>query len=218
MRWLVPLFLVVALIGCGSEEPESAASGPSDAQTSDAVSTDTPAAPDEGASGDDITPDVAAPPECAGPDALVFLHVNVLPLDHDSVLEDTTVIVQGGTLCAIGDSAAPEGAQVVDGTGKTLLPGLVDMHIHLNHEADILLYVAHGVTTVRNMWGRPWHLDLRDRIVAAEVLGPELHTSGPIMDGNPPVWPGSEVVATPAAAKASVQAQAASTFSSAAKL
>ncbi len=42
---------------------------------------------------------------------------------------------------------------VVDGTGKYLMPGLVDMHVHIESENDMLLFVANGVTSVRNMWG-----------------------------------------------------------------
>jgi hypothetical protein len=72
-----------------------------------------------------------------------------------------------------------EGFFVIDGSGKYLLPGLIDMHVHLgDNEDDLLLYLVNGVTTIRNMWGyekfklRNWlfgtrvfdHLSLRDKI------------------------------------------------------
>ncbi|HUF67945.1 MAG TPA: amidohydrolase family protein, partial [Longimicrobiales bacterium] len=62
---------------------------------------------------------------------------------------------------------------------------------------DLVAHVANGVTLVRNMWGQPTLLDLRARVAAGEVLGPTIITAGPIVDGDPPVWDGSDVAASP---------------------
>lgn len=70
------------------------------------------------------------------------------------------------------------------------MPGLADMHVHLEYFDDprvLDLFLANGVTTVRNMDGRPYILEWRDRIVRHEWPGPRIHTAGPILDGDPPL-------------------------------
>ncbi|HKE00213.1 MAG TPA: amidohydrolase family protein, partial [Planctomycetota bacterium] len=95
----------------------------------------------------------------------------------------------------------------IDGRGKFLMPGLADMHVHTWSEQDFPLFLANGVTTVRNMFGAPVHLDWRRRIAAGELLGPTIVTAGPIVDGKRPVWPGSDVVADAEDAERVVAAQ-----------
>lgn len=77
------------------------------------------------------------------------------------------------------------------------MPGLVDMHVHTWDEEELVLFIANGVTTIRNMFGAPLHLAWRRRINAGELFGPTLYTTGPVIDGKPPYWPGSAVVETP---------------------
>ena len=68
------------------------------------------------------------------------------------------------------------------------------MHVHIMNENDLLLFVAHGVTTVQNMWcntgflrvlGFPNQVKMRDRIHNGELLGPTIFTAGPILEGKP---------------------------------
>ena len=92
--------------------------------------------------------------------------------------------------------APPQGAIRVDGRGRYLMPGLADMHTHTWAEADFLLFLANGVTTIRNMWGSRRHLIWRKRIASREMLGPTIFTAGPIIDGSPPVWNTSKPVVT----------------------
>ena len=97
---------------------------------------------------------------------------------------------------------------VIDGTGRWLMPGLVDMHVHTWGASELTLFVANGVTTVRNMFGAPLHLTWRREIAAGERFGPTIVTAGPIVDGSPPVWQGSRVIQTPDDARAAVREQA----------
>ncbi len=130
----------------------------------------------------------AAEPIERVPAPAAFVGVGVIPLDGPRVLADHTVIVEGGRIVALGPAAqmqVPEGARVIDGRGRYLLPGLVDMHVHLDHRlgsrpdfGDAPLYLAHGVTTVLNLRGEAEHLALRERIAAGELLAPTLLTSG----------------------------------------
>ena len=109
------------------------------------------------------------------------------------LLADQTVLVSGGSIIGVGhrdDVPVPETFTAIDGTGKYLMPGLADMHVHLEYFDDpgvLDLFLANGVTTVRNMDGRPYILEWRDRIARGEWRGPTIHTAGPILDGDPPL-------------------------------
>ncbi|MBA2304942.1 MAG: amidohydrolase family protein [Acidobacteria bacterium] len=139
-----------------------------------------------------------------------FEHVNVVPMDRKQVLRDQTVVVVDGRIAAVGsasDVSVPAGAARIEGRGKFLMPGLADMHVHIWDARTLTLFVANGVTTVRNMWGAPRHVVWRREIAAGKRLGPTLYTTGPIIDGAPPVWNGSVVVVTAADAERVVAEQ-----------
>jgi imidazolonepropionase-like amidohydrolase len=132
-------------------------------------------------------------PLVATADSTAFVNVNVIAMSDDSISPAQTVVVSGDRIVAIGDvetTILPDDAKIVDGTDRFLLPGLVEMHGHVTSTtADSLdsllgLFVANGVTTVRGMLGRPAHLDLRQRILDQDVLGPRLITSGPSFNGD----------------------------------
>lgn len=131
-------------------------------------------------------------------------------MDRERVLVDQTVIVRGDRIAAIGPRATtpvPPDAMRIDARGRFLMPGLGDMHVHLNSRTYLDLLVANGVTFVRNMWGSPAQLVWRARIEEGALLGPHIFTAGPIMDGSPPIWDGALVVSTPAEADAAVARQ-----------
>jgi imidazolonepropionase-like amidohydrolase len=120
------------------------------------------------------------------------------------VLADHTVVVKGGRIAALGPTGqveVPAGATVIDGAGKWVMPGLADMHVHLWNKDDLTLFLAAGVTTVRNMSGEPRHLGWRSQIASGAWVGPTIITAGPIIDGDPPEWPGSAVLDDPAGAE-----------------
>ncbi len=113
-----------------------------------------------------------------------FVNVNVIPMFLDRVLPSQTVIIRDGRISAIGPAESivvPPGAKRIDGTNKFLIPGLADMHVHIFGPSEMLLYLANGVTTVRNMDGRPEHLLWREKITQARMLGPTIYTTGPII-------------------------------------
>jgi cytosine/adenosine deaminase-related metal-dependent hydrolase len=116
---------------------------------------------------------------------LAFVGVNVLAMKEEAVLTDQTVLVEGGKVARIGPRASipvKEGIQRIQGQGRFLIPGLCDAHVHVMDEGDLLVYLANGVTTVRNLKGLPWHLELRERIARGEVLGPHFLTAGPFVN------------------------------------
>jgi len=119
--------------------------------------------------------------------SIAFVNVNVVPMDSERILPGQTVIVRGDRIIEVGSVDAtdiPEDAQRIDGHGKYLMPGLVDMHVHQQNETHLTLFIANGVTTIRNMWGREYHLKLREEIREGKHIAPTLFTTGPILDGK----------------------------------
>jgi len=144
---------------------------------------------------------------------VAFQNVNVIPMYSERILEDQTVIVHDGIIGLIGSSEqvqVPDDALIVDGRGKYLMPGLVDMHVHVTNENELLLFVAHGVTSVRNLWGglnATDQLGWRAKIKAGEMFGPTIYTSGPIMEGPPKTVPWMKVYEDPESAVEAVNQQ-----------
>ena len=101
-----------------------------------------------------------------------------------------TVVVRDDRIVAVGntkDVVIPRGAEVLNGTGRFLIPGLWDMHVHLTDakESAIPGLVANGVTTVRDMGSRLQQLDeWRVRIESGALVGPRIVRAGPILNGK----------------------------------
>ncbi len=109
--------------------------------------------------------------------------------DRPRVEASQAVLIQGESIVSIGEAGAinaPAGTLVIQGEGRTLIPGLIDAHVHLFDEAELAAYLAHGVTGLRNMSGFPFHLDLIERIEQGELLAPDLITTGPILNSPGP--------------------------------
>jgi len=99
------------------------------------------------------------------------------------------VLVIGDRIVAVGaagELTAPEGVRTIDAGGHTLIPGLIDAHIHLSDEAELAGYLAHGVTGLRNVSGYPFHLPLARRIKEGLILGPDFITTGQILNSPGP--------------------------------
>ncbi len=124
----------------------------------------------------------------------VFDQVHVLPMDSDKLLRNQRVLVQGDRIIAVGPAAElalPDGATLIDGAGRYLMPGLAEMHGHVPPLADfsgmparylddvLTLYLAGGVTTVRGMLGHDQQLRLKQDIASGKRLGPTLYLAGP---------------------------------------
>ena len=85
---------------------------------------------------------------------VAFRHVRLFDAERRIVRPGMTVLIRGDRIVAVGSDASvriPAGAEVIDGKGKTLLPGLWDMHVHLLDQADGLTQLFAGITTVRDL-------------------------------------------------------------------
>jgi hypothetical protein len=113
----------------------------------------------------------------------LITNINLVPMTSDTVLMNQSVLVRNGRIEQIGRGISAEGITVVDGQEQYLSPGLIDMHVHVWDRQELGLYLANGVTTVRNMWGIPFHLRLKQEIADGELLAPAFSTSTPKLTG-----------------------------------
>jgi imidazolonepropionase-like amidohydrolase len=131
---------------------------------------------------------------------IAFRNVNLVPMTDEKILRNQTVLVKGKRIVQIGSSGTvtvPANSKLIEATGAYLMPGLADMHMHTRDNWDdwlsiwpispLYLYLANGVTTIRNFGpeegARNYVLGWRDKINYGSLIGPNIHTSGPILYG-----------------------------------
>lgn len=123
--------------------------------------------------------------------SVAIVRVSVIDATARAPRANQTVVVQGNRIVSVGPAGSvrvPPGARVIDGQGKFLVPGFWDMHVHtaITGGRDLLsLYVANGVTGVRDMAGdwdtlKTW----RSEIVRGQLVGPRIIASGPYLEGG----------------------------------
>lgn len=124
-----------------------------------------------------------------------FVDVHVLPMDEERVLENHTVVIEGERIVRVGPSNEvniPDGATIIEGNGRYLMPGLAEMHGHIPPpsqstaaiEETLFLYAANGITTVRGMLGYPGQLELKERANSGAIWSPTLYLAGPSFNGS----------------------------------
>ena len=144
--------------------------------------------------------DARGVPRQAADTVYAFVGVTVVPMDRDRTIANQTVIVRGSRIERVCDARSvqvPAGAVRVDGRGKFLMPGLIDMHAHLSQGDGAIassmgrllaLDVANGITTARSMGTPPVNvvdaLGIRDRIARGELVGPRLIVYAPSIHGQ----------------------------------
>jgi hypothetical protein len=136
---------------------------------------------------------------------VLFVNVNVVPMDREHVLRGQSVLVEEGRIRAIGRQlTAPAGAAVIDGRGTAyLLPGLADMHVHVGSREELAVMLANGITSALDMGEAPSAFVGRTRAAVEQgtVPGPRV-CAALAVDGSPRF--GHLVLPTPAAARAAV--------------
>jgi imidazolonepropionase-like amidohydrolase len=145
----------------------------------------------------------------SGAAPLAIVGADVLPMTGRERLTDQTVIVSGDRIIAVGLRSrlrVPAGARTIPARGMTLMPGLVDMHVHLAPvpgqpgdaaQRAMAVMLAHGVTTARSMAGSPNNLLARSAVEAGQLAGPRLYVAAPALHVNS--------ASSAAAARAAVQ-------------
>ena len=143
--------------------------------------------------------------------AVAIIHANLFDAPTRTMKRSQTVIVRGARIVAVGDDGSvplPSDVEVIDAGNKALLPGLWDMHVHVQDD-DGLLHLAAGVTTVRDLANDTEELlDRRTRFDNGALLGPRIIPAG-FMDGpGPYAGPTKVLVSTRDAARAAVETYA----------
>lgn len=147
------------------------------------------------------------PPSFAA--TLAITDVRIIDGNGGTPIEHGVIVLDGRRIQAVGsrsDVTVPAGVKRINGGGKTALPGLADMHVHLlggtnGVGLDILGYQKYlnallyaGVTTVMDTGNvPPFILQLRAEVQSGRVLGPRIYCVGPLVDGADPVWPALSV-------------------------
>lgn len=149
------------------------------------------------------------PPATTTATPLAIVDVQVVPMNSAVVAAHQTVLIRGGRIEWVGPVGArtlPPDATVIEGGGRFLMPALIDMHVHLR-AAELELYLANGIATVRNMWGFPEVARWADEIASGTRTGPTIFSASQGLDGTPPQWPLTVLVTQPESARAAVQGQ-----------
>ncbi|MCP9292048.1 amidohydrolase family protein [Gracilimonas sediminicola] len=134
---------------------------------------------------------------------LLLTGLHVIDIETGDIAENHSILIEGNTIKDIFEDGSKntEGARSVSMKGKFAIPGLWDMHIHLRGGQDLIgsnkkmlpLYIANGVTTVRDAGGdlTSTIFGWRSEIKTDSLTGPYIYTSGPKIDGPDPTWEGS---------------------------
>jgi len=125
--------------------------------------------------------------------------------------QDALIIIRNGHIDAIArvnEIPVPRGAEVISLVGKTVIPGLIDAHAHVERWATGR-YVAWGVTTVRDLHGASdTVLALRNALNLGSIVGPRMFSAGAMIDGVPPTYPNATGISTPDQARRAVDQHA----------
>ncbi len=151
---------------------------------------------------------VAGQPAVAAPGVTALVGATLIDGTGRPPVRDATVVLAGDRVLAAGRRHdVPRGARVVDLAGKYVIPGLWDLHTHASVFATTVpaLHVVQGVTGIREMFGQPETHDVRRLVEAGQVLGPRMVIGSTIVDGPASIWPGTDIVRTPAEARAAVR-------------
>jgi imidazolonepropionase-like amidohydrolase len=172
----------------------------------------------------------------ASGDDYAIMHVTILPMTPDGApIEDATLVVRDGRIAEIarpGEARLSPELERIDGSGKWLMPGLADMHVHalnrgygrqvpagqafpadyMRTEDVMLPFIANGVTQILEMSALPETLEQRHEIESGAALGPHIAAAA-MIDGDPPVWTyAAHVATTPEEGRRAVHAIAAAGF------
>ena len=128
------------------------------------------------------------PGRAADRTTIAIRDVTVVPLTDRGSAAGQTVVIQDGRIVEIGPVASvpvPSGASIIDGTGKYLIPGLIEMHAHTSktRASALGLYLVHGITTIRDQGSE--HAEVlrwRREIRAGSRVGPRMLIAGPYLE------------------------------------
>ncbi|OGE96446.1 MAG: hypothetical protein A3B10_04620 [Candidatus Doudnabacteria bacterium RIFCSPLOWO2_01_FULL_44_21] len=141
---------------------------------------------------------------------ILIKNVNIIPMPGPRILYGYDVTIEGARIKQILPSRKQEGkkfaGRVINGTGKFLIPGLFDMHVHLYSRTFLPLFLQYGITAIRETGNYKKEIfSLRDKVNSGKLLGPRMYICGPILEGDPPFWKGFRIVRNKKEGRAAVR-------------
>ncbi len=141
---------------------------------------------------------------------IILANCSIVDIGNSTILKDCHILIKGQQIAkvAVGkELSISTNAKTIDASGLFVMPGLVDMHVHIGHPSELLSYLVHGVTTVCNMGGD--HIDLftnqrldvlklKERVASGKQIGPAIFSAGQALDGNPRTGPYQRALNGPA--------------------
>ena len=124
---------------------------------------------------------------------IVVKNVNLIAMESDQVQPNKCIVIKDKIIDYVGPiekAKYPKHASIIDAEERYAIPGLCDMHIHIDHPDILKLNLVQGVTTVMNYRGLPEHLILRDQSEENNIISPNIYTTGDYMEGYPATVPG----------------------------
>jgi len=115
--------------------------------------------------------------------SFLITNINIIPMNQDTLLINKMVYIKNGIIQKIADSIEIDGVEILDAKNKYLTPGLIDMHVHVWDRYELGLYLSNGITAVRNLWGMPMHLRLKEDVNNDKIISPMFFTAGPKLTG-----------------------------------
>lgn len=133
----------------------------------------------------------------------ILKNATVITMDDARILYNTDLLIAGRKILRLTPYIESCGVKEIDCTGKYLMPGLIDCHIHMDSSEITEMLLANGVTACRNMWGFPETQRWSKEIDEGKRFGPKVYSTGPLTDGVT-YWEGSLIVKTPEEAEQAV--------------
>jgi imidazolonepropionase-like amidohydrolase len=137
--------------------------------------------------------------------AIAIVHARIIDGRGGPAIPNGTVLLRGKRIESVGSASTvsvPSDARMIDARGKTAMPGLADMHVHLvggwdGETVDMLGYQRYlnallyaGITTVLDTGNvQPYILQIRQEVASGRLLGPRIYCAGSLIDGTDPLWP-----------------------------
>jgi len=135
-----------------------------------------------------------------GTGTTAIVDVNLIDGNGGKALLNASVLIKEDKIIAVGPSKSiqiPEGAEIIQGKGMSLLPGLIDSHFHIDGSEDLpSIFLKNGITSIRDpgLW-----IEAYDQVRKSGKQNPRLFLSGPHLDGSPPAYPKDAYVVRDAA-------------------
>lgn len=127
---------------------------------------------------------------------IIINQVNIVDVVNGEIHPNQSVAILENKIVAIYEEPveASTTTKTINANGQYLIPGLWDMHTHYNWNYSFSnpLLIANGVTGIREMWGVMDTIQMiRAKTAAGKMIAPDIYSAGNIIDGTPPIWPGS---------------------------